>query len=89
MTLRFPTIVLAALLSLPAAAELAKPGTLTVAAYNIENAFDVFDNPYSGDEGTAVKSRNELRAIASAIDATGADLVFFQEVENEHSCWRR
>lgn len=68
----------------PAAAELAEPGVLTVATYNLENAFDVFDDPYSEDEGTAVKSRHELRALASAIGATGADLVFVQEVENEH-----
>lgn len=67
----------------PVAADVARPGTLTVLTYNIENAFDVFDDPYSGDEGTAVKSRNELRAIASAIEAADADLVFFQEVENE------
>ncbi|BAM04386.1 endonuclease/exonuclease/phosphatase family protein [Phycisphaera mikurensis] len=86
MTTRFLPKLLAFALALaaagPAAAQPAEAGRLTVATYNIENAFDVFDDPYSGDEGTAVKSRHELRAIASAVAASNADLVFFQEVEN-------
>ena len=85
MTPRLLPLLLAALLLMPdaATAEPAEPGVLKVATYNLRNAFDVFDDPYSGDEGTAVKSRNELRAVASAIGATDADLVFLQEVENE------
>ncbi len=85
MTTRLLPILFTALLlaARPASAGVAEPGVLTVASYNIENAFDVFDDPYSGDEGTAVKSRNELRAIAAAIAESDADLVFFQEVENE------
>ena len=83
MLRRLPAALAGALLSASAVAQPAEPGVLTVATYNLENAFDVFDDPYSADEGTAVKSRNELRALASAIGATDADLVFVQEVENE------
>jgi len=56
---------------------------LTLATYNIENAFDVYDNPYSRDEGTDVKLRWEYEKIAEALKATDADVVGFQEVENE------
>lgn len=51
-------------------------------SYNIENAFDVFDDPYTDDEGTDVKRSDELMAIARAIAAADADIVVFQEVEN-------
>ena len=57
--------------------------TLRVATYNIENAFDVFDDPYTGDEGSDVKPRAEWQAIADAITESDADAVFFQELENE------
>ncbi len=60
-------------------------GEITVVTYNVENFFDVFDNPYSGDEGTAVKARNQITTIADAIEESDADVVFFQEIENEAS----
>jgi endonuclease/exonuclease/phosphatase family metal-dependent hydrolase len=68
----------------PAAAQsLRDRDTLTVMTYNVENFFDVFDSPYTGDEGTAVKARREVAAIADAIEAGDPDVVFFQEIENE------
>ncbi len=57
---------------------------LTVATYNVENAFDVYDDPYTKDEGTDVKLRWEYERIAEALKAINADVVGFQEVENEH-----
>ncbi len=57
--------------------------TLTVATYNLENMFDVFDNPYTKDEDNDPKSRDEIELIAKAIAATDADVVAFQELENE------
>ena len=57
---------------------------LTVMSYNVENMFDVFDDPYSDDDGTDVKRRSEIMAIAKAIAAADADVVVFQELENEH-----
>lgn len=57
--------------------------TLKVATYNIENAFDVYDDPYTNDEGTDVKLRWEYEAIAGAIKTMDADIVGFQEIENE------
>ena len=57
--------------------------TLTLASYNVENYFDVFDDPYVSDEGTPVKSRRAIMAIAKAIRAMDADVVAFEELENE------
>ena len=54
-----------------------------VATYNIENAFDVFDDPYTDDQNTDVKPRAEWEAIAAVIRDSDADAVFFQELENE------
>jgi endonuclease/exonuclease/phosphatase family metal-dependent hydrolase len=57
--------------------------TLRIASYNIENAFDVFDDPYTRDEGTDVKLRWEIEMIADVLKEIDADVVGFQEVENE------
>ena len=73
------TLVTACLVVLPS---LGKP--VTVMSYNVENMFDVFDDPYTGDEGVDVKSRSEIAAIAKAIAKANADVVVFQELENEH-----
>lgn len=56
----------------------------TIAAYNIENAFDVFDSPYTDDEEMEVKQRWQLESIAKAVRKLDADVVAFAEVENEH-----
>lgn len=57
--------------------------TLTVATYNLYNMFDVYDDPYSRDEGTRVKPRAEIEKVAEAIRAINADVIAVQEVENE------
>src|SRR6056297_2733372 len=57
---------------------------VTVMSYNVENMFDVFDDPYTGDEGTDVKQRSEIATIAKAIAFADADVVVFQELENEY-----
>jgi len=56
---------------------------LRIASYNIENAFDVFDDPYTRDEGTDVKLRWEIETIADALKQIDADVVGFMEVENQ------
>ncbi|MEM9883832.1 MAG: endonuclease/exonuclease/phosphatase family protein [Planctomycetota bacterium] len=56
---------------------------VTIGAYNLENFFDVFDNPFTGDEGSGVKPRNEIEQIALAIRKLDADVVLLQELENE------
>ena len=38
--------------------------TLTIATYNLKNMFDVFDDPYTSDETTRVKPREDIEAIA-------------------------
>ena len=81
-------ILLAVAVAWPAAAQLAPerpvaPKTVTVAAYNVENFFDVWDNPYTDDEGTPVKSRDDVRNLARAIKALDADVLVVQELEHE------
>ena len=73
------TLMVACLVVLPTLGK-----TVTVMSYNVENMFDVFDDPYTGDEGTDVKQRSEILAIAKAIAASDADIIVFQELENEH-----
>lgn len=70
------------LLLLVASPALAKE--VTVMSYNVENMFDVFDDPYTDDDGTDVKRRAEIMAIAKAIAFADPDVVVFQELENEH-----
>lgn len=77
-----PLVLIAALILAVAPAH--GDDRLTIAAYNIENAFDVFDDPYTEDELSDVKQRWELEAIAGAIRALDADVVAFSELENEH-----
>ena len=47
------TLVIVCLIVLPA---LSKP--VTVMSYNVENMFDVFDDPYTAAEDTDVKRRS-------------------------------
>lgn len=58
--------------------------TITIGAYNVENFFDVFDDPYTDDEGVKVKPRDEIEAMAKALKKLDADVVVFQELENEY-----
>lgn len=80
------SVVIALLLSLPLHAQpVAQPRTtVTVAAYNIENLFDVFDDPYTADEGTKVKPREQLEQVATMIRKLNADVIAFEEIENEN-----
>ncbi|MEM6460209.1 MAG: endonuclease/exonuclease/phosphatase family protein [Planctomycetota bacterium] len=75
------TVFLVALLTLApgrAAAE-----AVTIGAYNLENFFDVFDDPFTNDETADVKPRDEIEQIARAIRRLDADVVLLQELENE------
>lgn len=56
---------------------------IKVASYNLQNFFDVFDDPYTGDEGTRPKSRDDLKAVADAIVDLDADVVGLIEIEAE------
>lgn len=57
---------------------------VTVMSYNVENMFDVFDDPYTDDQGADVKRRDEIQAIAKAIAKADPDVIAFQELENEY-----
>ena len=65
------------------ALSLAAPGRVTVMSYNVQNMFDVFDDPYTFDETTRVKPRRQIGAVAAMISRADADIVAFQEIENE------
>ncbi len=56
---------------------------ITLATYNLENLFDVWDDPYVKDETTRVKPRKELEALAKLLKSLNADVIAVQEVENE------
>ena len=86
MNYRMPARLLVAfsLMMLTAGPLLAQDdSTLRIASYNIENAFDVYDDPYTRDEGTGVKLRWEVEMIADVLKQIDADVVGFQEIENE------
>lgn len=53
-----------------------------LATYNLHNAFDVFDDPYTEDQSTRVKPRHEWEAIAHALRHMDADVIGVSEVEN-------
>lgn len=72
------------LVMLPLATAAAQDGRrLRIACYNVENLFDVFDDPYTQDERTDVKPREQVEALAAAIRRVDADVVALCEVEQE------
>lgn len=61
----------------------AKPvDELVVGCWNLLNLFDNHDSPFRPDEGTAPKSRADLRHLAAQIDRLGLDVLGVAEVEN-------
>lgn len=56
--------------------------SVTVMTYNVENMFDVFDDPYTRDETTRVKPRAQIETIAALIARHQPDVIAFQEIEN-------
>ncbi|MFW5681559.1 MAG: endonuclease/exonuclease/phosphatase family protein [Phycisphaeraceae bacterium] len=67
---------------LPAVALQAQDDRLRLVAYNMENFFDVFDDPYTADDSTEVKPRDEIESIAAVLRELDADVVAISEVEN-------
>lgn len=58
------------------------PKEIVVATFNTLNLFDGHDDPYTTDEGTREKPREELEHLAATIRKVNADVVALQEVEN-------
>lgn len=56
--------------------------TIKIACYNMENYFDVYDDPYVGDETTDPKFDFEIEKLAAAIRQMDADVIGICEVEN-------
>lgn len=56
--------------------------TFRLAAYNVLNLFDSEDDPYSWDEATLVKPRQQLEALARSIRKLDADVIALEEIEN-------
>ena len=63
---------------------LAKGHPIKIGFYNVLNLFDVFDDPYTADEGTPIKSRNQIQLLAQVIQRLDADVLGLCEVENQH-----
>src|SRR5215213_10702424 len=59
-----------------------KPGELVVAAYNVLNLFDDYDDPYRNDEITPAKPRAQMERLAESIRQLNADVIAVEEVEN-------
>ncbi|MFG0250315.1 MAG: endonuclease/exonuclease/phosphatase family protein [Phycisphaeraceae bacterium JB051] len=57
---------------------------LKLAAYNLWNMFDIYDDPYTQDESTRVKPRKQIEAVAQIIKEMDADVVGCVELENDH-----
>jgi len=57
-------------------------GTVTVATFNVLNLFDEVDDPYTSDEGTPAKPKDQLQPLAATIRQLDADVLALEEVEN-------
>jgi endonuclease/exonuclease/phosphatase family metal-dependent hydrolase len=57
-------------------------GIVTIAAFNVLNLFDAHDDPYTIDESTPAKPKEELDRVAATIRELKADVVAMEEVEN-------
>lgn len=55
----------------------------TIATHNLQNAMDVFDDPYMMDERLGAKPREKLEQVAAALRTLDADVIVFQELEAE------
>jgi endonuclease/exonuclease/phosphatase family metal-dependent hydrolase len=62
--------------------QLSTAGEIRVAAYNLLNLFDDYDDPYRADEATPAKPREQLERLASSIRQLNADVIAVEEVEN-------
>lgn len=71
-----------------AAAQPSRTVDLTLAAYNVENYFDQFNDRYTDDETTEPKDPAELAELAKAIRALDADFLGVSEMENEGELYR-
>lgn len=79
---RAVTVALLAVVAIFTAFARADDNALVLAAYNAENLFDVFDDPYTEDQDTQVKPRTEVEAIARVLRQLDADVIAFSEIEN-------
>ncbi len=66
----------------PATRPVRDVSVITVATFNVENLYDAWDDPYSNDESTPVKSRADLEKLARVIRDIDADVLSVDEVEN-------
>ncbi len=58
------------------------PNQIAICTFNVLNLFDDVDDPYTNDEATPSKPREELDHLAATIRKVNADVVALQEVEN-------
>lgn len=62
-----------------------------LAAHNLENFFDIFDDPYVPDEKARIKSNKSIEALGKLHQKLDADYLGMEEVENEGviAYWRQ
>ena len=58
------------------------PNQIVICTFNALNLFDDVDDPYTNDEGTPAKPREEMEHWAAAIRKINPDVISLQEVEN-------
>ena len=83
MQTTFRPIVISLVLLILAGVASAQDREVKVAAYNAQWMLDVWDDPYSEDEGFKPKAREELDALAATLRELDADVVAFEELEAE------
>jgi predicted extracellular nuclease len=82
---RLVCLLLVALFFAPAAVHAqSSKKQLKLAAYNLWNMFDIYDDPYTQDESTRVKPKEQIEAVAKTIKEMDADVVGCVELENDH-----
>ncbi len=66
----------------PPAVDVKVGDQIKIAAFNVRNLFDNVDDPYSNDETTPEKPRDELVKIAMVLREINADVIAFEEIES-------
>ena len=80
---RWIGLVLVSLVVLSPRVVRADDNRIKIAAYNVEFFLDVFDDPYTHDEGHPPKPRKDIELVCKAVREVNPDVITFEEVEND------
>lgn len=76
-------LLMLGLLGVTAAASAQNTVRFKLAAHNVENFFDVYDDPYTLDEAMRIKSRKAIDELGAVWKKMDADFIGVEELENE------